>query len=77
MNQLDILTMLYEKTTGRSTILKADTTFEEMKTDEFEIVDFLMSVEEYYGFAFQQDEMLNVRSIQDVMNMIDKSMQED
>ena len=57
MNQLDILTMLYEKTTGRSTILKADTTFEEMKTDEFEIVDFLMSVEEYYGFAFQQDEM--------------------
>lgn len=77
MNQLDILTMLYEKTTGRSTILKADTTFEEMKTDEFEIVDFLMNVEEYYGFAFQQDEMLNVRSIQDVMNMIDKSMQED
>lgn len=77
MNQLDILTMLYEKTTGRSTALKADTTFEEMKTDEFEIVDFLMSVEEYYGFAFQQDEMLNVRSIQDVMNMIDKSMQED
>ncbi len=77
MNQLDILTMLYEKTTGRSTLLKADTTFEEIKTDEFEIVDFLMSVEEYYGFAFQQDEMLQVRSIQDVMNMIDKSMQED
>ncbi len=77
MNQLDILTMLYEKTTGRSILLKADTTFEEIKTDEFEIVDFLMSVEEYYGFAFQQDEMLQVRSIQDVMNMIDKSMQED
>lgn len=77
MNQLDILMMLYEKTTGRSTLLKADTTFEEIKTDEFEIVDFLMSVEEYYGFAFQQDEMLQVRSIQDVMNMIDKSMQED
>lgn len=77
MNQLDILMMLYEKTTGRSITLKADTTFEEMKTDDFEIVDFLMSVEEYYGFAFQQDEMLNVRSIQDVMNMIDKSMQED
>ncbi len=77
MNQLDILAKLYEKTTGCSVVLKADTTFEDLKMDEFEIVDFLMNVEEYYGFAFQQDEMLEVRSIQDVMNMINKSMQED
>lgn len=77
MDQLFILDELLKKSTNCSVSLKADTTFEELNMDDFEIVDFLMNIEEYYGFAFNQDEMLTVRSIQDVMNMIKQNTQED
>ncbi len=77
MDQLPILNDLLKKTTNYSVSLKADTTFEELKMDDFEVVDFLMSVEEYYGIAFGQDELLNVKSIHDVMNMIAKNTQEE
>ncbi len=77
MDQLPILNDLLKKTTNYSVSLKADTTFEELKMDDFEVVDFLMSVEEYYGIAFEQDELLNVKSIHDVMNMIAKNTQEE
>ena len=52
-------------------------TFEELKMDDYEIVDFLMNVEEYYGFAFHENEMLEMKTMQNVMDMINKNMQED
>ena len=57
--------------------LKADTTFEELKMDDYEIVDFLMNVEECYRFAFHENEMLEMKTMQNVMDMINKNMQED
>ena len=40
MNQLAILNKILERTRGFSADLKADTTFEELKMDDYEIVDF-------------------------------------
>lgn len=40
MNQLAILNKILERTRKFSADLKADTTFEELKMDDYEIVDF-------------------------------------
>ena len=77
MNQLAILNKILERTKGFFADLKADTTFEELKMDDYEIVDFLMNVEEYYGFSFHENEMLEMNTMQNVMDMINKNMQED
>ena len=68
---------ILERTRGFSADLKADTTFEELKMDDYEIVDFLMNVEECYRFAFHENEMLEMKTMQNVMDMINKNMQED
>lgn len=77
MELLTILNTILKETTNISITLKADTTFEELKMDDFMIVDFLMKVEEVYGFAFQDEDMLEMKTIQDVMDMIKKNSQED
>ena len=77
MNQLAILNKILERTRKFSADLKADTTFEELKMDDYEIVDFLMNVEEYYRFAFHENEMLEMKTMQNVMDMINKNMRED
>lgn len=77
MDQLSSLSSILSKTNGLQVTLKADTTFDELKMDEYDIVDFLMGVEEYYGIAFDNEKMLEVKNMQDVMNMIDSNNQED
>lgn len=77
MDSLSILNTLLKDTNDYPYELKADTSFEEMDMDEFDIVDFLMRVEEYYDIAFDSVKMLEVKTIGDVMNMISESNQED
>lgn len=77
MDQLSSLSSILSKTNGLTVTLKADTTFEELKMDEYDIVDFLMGVEEYFGIAFDNEKMLEAKNMQDVMNMIDQNIQED
>lgn len=77
MEILKILNTIMKDTTDISTELKADTRFEDLEIDDFEVVDFLMKVEEYFTFAFPEEKMLEMRTVKDVMDMIEKNSQED
>lgn len=77
MNQLSILSGILKEAIDTDIELKADTSFEELNMDEFSIVDFLMKVEEAFSVVFDDMKMLDVKTIQDVMDMIAENSQED
>ncbi len=52
------------------------TSFEDMHMDSYDIVDFLLKVEEQYGVVFDDENMLEIRTMQDVMDAINKFSQE-
>lgn len=77
MDRLSILNQLLKETTNLDTELKADTSFNELYMDEYTIVDFLMRVEETFNVTFDDTKLLEVHTMQDVMNMIAENSQED
>lgn len=77
MDQLASLSTILSEMRGVDAELKADTSFDELNMDEYDIVDFLMNVEEKIGISFDNAELLEVKTISDVMDMIDKNNQEE
>lgn len=77
MDQLASLSTILSEMRGVNAELKADTSFDELNMDEYDIVDFLMNVEEKIGISFDNAELLEVKTISDVMDMIDKNNQEE
>ena len=72
MDLLPILIDVLEKTTSIQCPLKTNTTFESLGMDDYVVVDFLMGVEDRFGFVFDSDDILRMKTMQDVMDMIVK-----
>lgn len=47
-----------------------DTTFEQLGMDSYEIVDFMLKVEEHFGIVIDDEKMLSMKSLDDVCNAI-------
>ena len=53
------------------------TTFRSLRMDSYEIVDFMMALEESLGIAIEDEDLLSVSSIRDVENLINRCMKEE
>lgn len=69
-------TVLYEKIGGMMGIEKEDMTdsmsFEDMGMDSLDLVEVIMETEKELGILVPDDEMYNIKSIGDMVNMIYK-----
>lgn len=77
---MDCLTYLETLARGYDNNLKkfsTTTTFDEMKMDSYDVVDFLLKVEQEYGIVFEDAKMLELKSMQDVINTVNECSQED
>lgn len=54
----------------------ATTTFDEMRMDSYDVVDFLLMVEQEYGIVIEDSKMLEMKSMQDVINTVNECSQE-
>ncbi len=57
--------------------LSEETSFEDLHMDSYEAVDFLLKVEEKFGIVIGDDRMLEIRTMQDVLNTINECSQEE
>ena len=72
MDRLEFLESLAMEYDHGQTSLTPATTFAELGMDSYAVVDFAIQVEEHYDIAIPDDEMLNLKTIQDVLDAIDR-----
>ncbi len=77
MNCLAYLQQLAETYDPYLEELKPDTTFEEMNMDSYAVVDFILKVEEHFNIVMQNEDILAFKSVQDVLDMIDRCSKEE
>jgi acyl carrier protein len=77
MKYFDELTALIAPYNHRKQEIQADTTFASLGMDSYEVVDFLVQVEKQFNVFIDDDAMLEMKSLQDVFDTLDKSSQEE
>jgi len=55
-----------------STKLTLKTTFAELNTDSIDMVEIVMKLEDKFDIAINDDMLLNVKTIEDIQNVINK-----
>ncbi|NCB33689.1 MAG: hypothetical protein EOM64_07380 [Erysipelotrichia bacterium] len=77
MNRLAYLQQLVETYGPFLDELTPETTFEEMNMDSYAVVDFILKVEEHFNIVMHNDDILALKSMQDVLDMIDRCSKEE
>ena len=54
-----------------------ETTFEELHMDSHAVVDFMLKVEETFGIVLDNDMILKVKTVQDVLDLIQQDTEEE
>jgi len=55
-----------------STKLTLKTTFAELNTDSIDMVEIVMKLEDKYDISINDDMLLNVKTIEDIRNVVNK-----
>lgn len=74
MDRLAVLKRLAEDFSDNLDDFSAQTTFEDLRMDSYAVVDYLLEVEKEFSIVLNDDEILQFKSIQDVLNTIDQSI---
>ncbi len=51
--------------------LTLESTFKDVNLDSFDLADLVFQMEENLGIEFEEDELINLKTVQDVVNLID------
>lgn len=70
MEYIEILEMLLSQKMGKSCEINQTTTFEELGLDSFEVVDFALILENHFGITFFDEELHDLKSIQELIESI-------
>lgn len=74
MDRLAVLKRLAEDFSDNLDDFSAQTTFEDLRMDSYAVVDYLLEVEKEFSIVLNDDEILQLRSIQDVLDTIEQSI---
>jgi acyl carrier protein len=74
MDRLAVLKRLAEDFSDNLDDFGAQTTFEDLRMDSYAVVDYLLEVEKEFSIVLNDDEILQLRSIQDVLDTIEQSI---
>lgn len=77
MNRLAILEQFVNRLGVFTGNFKPTTSFDELRMDSYAVVDFLTEVEKYFDIIIPDEKMLEIKTIQDVLDMIDESNKEE
>ena len=77
MDRLAFLETLAKKYDHNLSDLKADTSFEDLHMDSYEIVDFLMKAEDEFGIVIPDEKMLELKTMQDILDTVKEFSQEE
>ncbi len=75
MDRLAILQTLLREYTAITPILPP-TSFEDLQMDSYAVVDFMLKVEEQFGIVLDDENLLRVKTIQDVLKVIQEDTEE-
>ena len=54
-----------------STIQPESRLIEDLKADSLDVVELLISLEDNYGVSIPEDDVVNVKTVQDIVNMLE------
>ncbi|MBR3311283.1 MAG: hypothetical protein IKG15_05570 [Solobacterium sp.] len=74
MDRLAVLKRLAEDFSDNLDDFSAQTTFEDLRMDSYAVVDYLLEVEREFGIVLNDDEILQLKNIQDVLDTIEQSI---
>lgn len=77
VNWLSELQEIIDSGTSNGTAFSSSTTFEELGMDSYEIVDFLLKVEEKFDVVIADEELFRIRSVKDVLDIISEGCKEE
>ncbi len=77
VNCLEYLQEIIDSGTNNGTTFSSSTTFEELGMDSYEIVDFLLKVEEKFDVVIADEEMFRIRNMKDVLDIISEGSKEE
>lgn len=77
VNYLSCIRELAEEYDHNMLIVGRETTFDELGMDSYEVVDFLMKVEERFDIVFDDDTMFRIHSVDDLLDIISESCKEE
>ena len=77
VNCLAYLQEIIDSGTNNGTTFSSSTTFEELGMDSYEIVDFLLKVEEKFDVVIADEEMFRIRNVKDVLDIISEGSKEE
>ena len=52
--------------------LTPETVFKDLKMDSLDLVDLVFEVEESLGIQFEDEELFTIKTVQDLLDLIDK-----
>lgn len=74
LSYLQNLACLYDH---NATSFRETTTFDELGMDSYEVVDFLLKVEEKFDVVIADEEMLRLHTMKDVLDIISEGCKEE
>ncbi len=77
VNWLSYLQEIIDSGIDNGTAFNPSTTFEELGMDSYEIVDFLLKVEEKFDIVIADEDMFRVRNMKDVLDIISEGSKEE
>ena len=77
VNWLSYLQEIIDSGTDNGTAFNPSTTFAELGMDSYEIVDFLLKVEEKFDIVIADEDMFRVRNMKDVLDIISEGSKEE
>lgn len=77
MERLEFLKQLAMKYGHIPMFFSGDTTLESLGMDSYDVVDFMLEVEQAYGITADDDSLLSVKTVGDVLALINQCMKEE
>lgn len=71
MNTFDVLKQELAPKVKANAEIKLDSTMQELGVDSLDLVDVVLSMEEQFSITFEDDELQNLTTVTDVVNLID------
>jgi acyl carrier protein len=76
MNRFSLVKSLLKEFAGEQEI-RPDSSLQALGLDSYDRLDFLLKVEEQFGIVLSNEEIMNMETVQDVLDCIAKNTEEE
>lgn len=73
MYSLKIVKKMIEKRIGSNKKITAESNFSDLGIDKIDVVDIIISLEEELNLTFDDKDMMDIETVQEVLDLIEKT----